>query len=427
MAAPGDAQEQQGREPGLTRRGLLRSAGAAGLGLGAGVAGGYSLGQDDSADGGDGPAVVPFYGPRQAGIITPAQGRLAFGAFDLVLERAGELRELMHAWTYAAARMTAGKPAGVENHEPLAPPDDTGEALGLPPSRLTITFGVGPGVFERDGEDRLGLADRRPRQLRELPPLPAEALDPARSGGDLCVQACADDPQVAFHALRDLTRIGRGAVVLRWSQLGFGRTSSTTRSQRTPRNLMGFKDGTKNLRAEDTAELERWVWVGDEGPDWLRGGTIMVGRRIRMLIEVWDRASLGDQELTIGRHKRSGAPLGASDEFEPVDLAAHSGGEPVIPADAHIRLSAPRANAGAKLLRRGYSFTDGVDQERGQLDAGLFFICFQRDPLAQFARIQRSLSGDALNEYIVHTSSAVFAIPPGVSRDGYVGEGLLGA
>ncbi|MDQ3607744.1 MAG: iron uptake transporter deferrochelatase/peroxidase subunit [Actinomycetota bacterium] len=372
-----------------------------------------------------GSGIVPFFGARQAGIVTPAQDRLAFGAFDLTVDDVGELRELLRAWTTAAARMTAGEPAGPENTEPLAPPDDTGETAGLLASRLTITFGFGPGVFEQDGRDRFGLVAKRPAALRELPRLPAESLDPLRSGGDLCVQACADDPQVAFHALRNLTRIGRGAVVLRWSQLGFGRTSTTSRAQATPRNLMGLKDGTNNVRAEDEGDLERWVWVGDEGPAWLRGGTVMVTRRIRMLLEVWDRASLADQEQTIGRHKASGAPLGADDEFAPVDLAARRDGEPVIPPDAHIRLSAPQPNGGAKLLRRGYSFTDGVDQERGQLDAGLFFVCFQRDPLAQFARIQRSLGPDALNEYIVHTSSAVFAIPPGPRTGGYVGEGLL--
>jgi deferrochelatase/peroxidase EfeB len=249
-------------------------------------------------------------------------------------------------------------------------------------------------------------------------------MNPAISGGDICVQACSDDPQVAFHAVRNLARIGRGAVVMRWSQLGFGRTSTTTRAQDTPRNLMGFKDGTNNLRAEDTAELDRFVWVGDEGPDWLRGGTYLVSRRIRMLIEVWDRATLSDQEDTIGRVKVSGAPLGGNAEFDKPDLKARSQGLPVIPTDAHIRLSAPES-AATRLLRRGYSFTDGFDEVTGQLDAGLFFISFQRDP-SQFEAVQRALSGDALNEYITHTSSAVFAVPPGARADGtYIGESLL--
>jgi deferrochelatase/peroxidase EfeB len=321
--------------------------------------------------------------------------------------------------------MTDGEPAGPVNSEPLAPPDDTGETAGLLPSRLTVTIGFGPSLFERGGEDRFGLAAERPPVLRELPVLPVESIDPQVSGGDLCVQACADDPQVAFHALRNLTRIARGRAVLRWSQLGFGRTSTTSREQETPRNLMGFKDGTNNIRAEDTADLDSFVWVGDEGPDWFTGGTTMITRRIRMLLEVWDRASLADQELTIGREKTTGAPLGKDNEFDPVDLEEEVDGEPVTPENAHVRLSAPATNEGAKLLRRGYSFTDGVDQVRGQLDAGLFFISFQRDP-QQFVRVQRRLGGDALNEYIVHTSSAVFAIPPGTEPGGYVGETLLG-
>jgi deferrochelatase/peroxidase EfeB len=149
-------------------------------------------------------------------------------------------------------------------------------------------------------------------------------------------------------------------------------------------------------------------------------------RRIRMLHEVWDRASLEDQELTIGRRKYSGAPLGGSDEFEPLPLDAEVDGKPLIPVDAHVRLASPQIN-GERILRRGYSFTDGVDERLGELEAGLFFICFQRDPEKQFVAIQRRLgSHDALNEYIKHVGSAVFAVPPGAKPGGYVGETLLG-
>jgi deferrochelatase/peroxidase EfeB len=268
---------------------------------------------------------------------------------------------------------------------------------------------------------------RKPRALSQIASLPGDSLDPELSGGDLCVQACSNDPQVAFHAVRNLARVGRGAVVMRWSQLGFGRTSSTTRSQATPRNLMGFKDGTRNLRAEDTDAMNRFVWLG-QGNDvpWMVNGTYMVTRRIRMLIETWDRSALADQESTIGRHKYSGAPLGGSDEFDAPELAARREGKRVIPVDAHIRVASSEMNAGAEILRRGYSFTDGVVEELGELDAGLFFICFQRDPKAQFEAIQQRLgSSDALGEYIKHTSSAVFAIPPGARAGGFVGEGLF--
>jgi deferrochelatase/peroxidase EfeB len=394
----------------VSRRGLFGLAAAAGAGAAAGVATGAS-GGDEAGD------AVPFHGERQAGIVTPAQDRLHMAAFDVApgVTR-DELRDLLRDWTAAASRMTAGRVVG-SVPDPLAPPIDTGEADGLPPARLTVTFGFGPRLFD----ERFGLAAVRPAALRELEPRPGDALDPDRSGGDLCVQACADDPQVVFHAVRNLARIGRGAVTMRWSQLGFGRTSRTTAAQATPRNLMGFKDGTNNLTAEDGARLAQQVWVGGEAPAWLRGGTYIVARRIRMLIEVWDRASLTDQEQTIGRVKASGAPLGARFEHDPVRPAA-------LPPDSHVRLARPASNGGAALLRRGYSFTDGFDAELGQLDAGLFFIAFQRDPHRQFAAIQRRLgTTDKLNEYIKHTGSALFAIPPGVWPGGSVGDGLFTA
>ncbi|HEY7267770.1 MAG TPA: iron uptake transporter deferrochelatase/peroxidase subunit [Solirubrobacterales bacterium] len=417
--------ETDEHQDGISRRRLLAGAGVAGVGIGLGGAG-YLIGRESAEAAPHLDATVAFHATRQAGIDTPAQDRLHFAAFDLTLGSAAELRDLLREWSDAAAQMTQGAMVGNANEERLAPPDDTGETVGLRSASLTVTFGLGPDVFERDGRDRFGLRSRRPHALRQIEPLPADVLDPELSGGDLCVQACSDDPQVAFHAVRNLARLGRGAAVMRWSQLGFGRTSSTTRSQATPRNLMGFKDGTRNLRAEDTEAMQRFVWLG-EGDDvpWMANGTYMVTRRIRMLIETWDRTSLGEQEKTIGRSKYSGAPLGGAKEFDAPDLAA-SGGKPVIPADAHIRLASSEANGGAEILRRGYSFTDGVVEELGELDAGLFFICFQKDPKAQFEAIQRRLgSNDALNEYIKHTSSAVFAIPPGARRGGFVGEGLF--
>jgi deferrochelatase/peroxidase EfeB len=229
--------------------------------------------------------------------------------------------------------------------------------------------------------------------------------------------------------VRNLARVGRGVVESRWSQLGFGRTSSTTSTQVTPRNLQGFKDGTNNLHGDDPQVMARDVWVGSgDDPTWMRGGSYMVTRRIRMLIEVWDRTSLLDQEQTIGRVKDTGAPLGGTEEFQPVPLSKRTAaGVPAIPNDAHIRLAAPETNRGAALLRRGYSFTDGTDPVTGQLDAGLFFICYQRDPRMQFIPVQGRLASlDALNEYIKHVGSGIFAVPAGVQRGGYIGETLFG-
>jgi deferrochelatase/peroxidase EfeB len=411
--------------PAMNRRRFLGTAGVAAGGLVVGGAITTALdGGSAGADGGD--DVVAFYGIHQAGITTPTQSRLHIAAFDVVDGASREdVRGLMRQWTAAAARMTEGRSLGDGSVDALAPPPDTGEAVGLPASNLTVTVGFGTSLFGHGGKDRFGLAAQGPAALAPLEALPGDELDPSRSDGDLCVQACADVPEVAFHAVRNLARIGRGVVVMRWSQLGFGRTAITNASQQTPRNLMGFKDGTNNITADEQDALDRYVWVGSEAPAWLRGGSYMVTRRIRMLIEVWDRSALGDQEATIGRVKDSGAPLGSRAEHDKPNLTAKGSLGPVIPAKAHIRLAAPVTNDGVRILRRGYSFTDGFDSELGQLDAGLFFVAFQRDAHKQFTVIQRRLAADALNEYIKHVSSGLFAVPPGAVRAGdYLGRAL---
>jgi len=405
----------------VSRRAFLTGVGAAGavgaVGLGAGLAGctrehASSSGTADTTGrtGGD-RSVVAFRGTHQAGIVTPAQDRLAFAAFDLTSNSKADLLSMLSTWTAAAEAMTLGKqvPGGASNL--AAPPADTGEAVGLPASALTVTIGFGPSLFD----DRFGLGSRRPGALVELPALPGDSLQPARSGGDLCIQACANDPQVAFHAVRNLARLARGHAVIRWSQLGFGRTSSTGSNQATPRNLMGFKDGTRNIKADETAALDQHVWVGAEtDQQWIKGGSYLVARRIRMLIESWDRDYLADQQNVFGRFKTTGAPLTGTHEFDTPDLDMTDAGKPVIPANAHIRLASPDGNGGVRILRRGYSYTDGIDPATGELDAGLFFIAFQKDPRTHFVALQRKLGmDDALNEYISHTGSALFACPPG--------------
>lgn len=377
---------------------------------------------------------VPFYGAHQAGIVTPAQDRLHFAALDVTSDRRDELIDLLRAWTSAAAQMTGGHQVGTfgaTDGPYLAPPEDTGEALGLSAANLTITFGFGPSLFlDGDGNDRFGLAAKRPRALRDLPHFPGDNLDAARSGGDLCIQACADDPQVAVHAVRNLARVAFGVAGVRWSQLGFGRTSSTSTTQTTPRNLMGFKDGTANLKAEGTALLDQFVWVAsgdDPAAAWLTGGTYLVARRIKMHIETWDRTSLAEQEAVIGRDKRLGAPLSGGDELTAADFDAAGSDGPLIPESAHVRLAHPTSNGGSHILRRGYNFADGSDG-LGHLAAGLFFIAFTRDPDQHFIPLQTNLArNDALNEYIQHTGSALFAVPPGVpaAGDRFVGDTLF--
>ncbi|GIM95650.1 iron uptake transporter deferrochelatase/peroxidase subunit [Paractinoplanes toevensis] len=369
---------------------------------------------------------VPFYGPVQAGIVTPAQDRLHFVAFDVITTSRDRLIQLLEDWTAAAARMTAGRDAGEIGATAgilEAPPDDTGEAIGLPAAGLTLTIGFGPTLFrDATGKDRFGLAARKPAALADLPHFPGDTIDATISGGDICVQACANDPQVAVHAIRNLARIGMGVVSVRWSQLGFGRTSSTSTAQATPRNLFGFKDGTANLKAEETDLLRQHLWAAaDDGSDWMAGGSYLVTRKIRMMIETWDRTSLGEQEDIVGRTKGEGAPIGQGKEFDEPDLTSTS-----IRPDAHVRLAHPTSNSGAHLLRRGYNFVDGSDG-LGRLNAGLFFIAYQRDPRTHFVPIQLNLARhDAMNEYLRHVSSGLFACPPGVSGpDDFWGRALF--
>ena len=417
--------EYRGVSQGVSRRGLLGAAGAA---VAAGVAG-YAVhsattDQQSVAVGNAHP--VDFHGGHQAGIVTPAQDRLHFATFDLTTSKRDDLVNLLKTWTAAAAQMAAGRDVGeygAVSGPGAAPPEDTGEAVGLPPARLTVTVGFGPSLFD----DRFGLAGRRPAALADLPHFIGDSLDPARCGGDIAVQACSDDPQVAVHAIRNLARLGFGTAAVRWSQLGFGRTSSTSREQTTARNLFGFKDGTANLKLEDTEKLEQQLWVqpGD-GPDWMIGGSYLVARRIRMTIETWDRTSLDEQEIIVGRSKGSGAPLGKADEFAPIDFELkNEAGELRVSETAHVRLAHPTMNNGAELLRRGYNFVDGSDG-LGRLDAGLFFLAYQRDPRKQFIPIQRQLSrSDVMNEYIRHVGSGIYACPGGVQAGSFWGEKLF--
>lgn len=411
----------------LSRRDMLRLTGATSLGLllgGGGVSGFMAarkavaepknIANEDS---------ISFYGSNQAGILTPAQNFIYFAAFDLTTTNLSDVKKLMQAWTTAAASLTSGTLIGDVNDKPNLPPSDTGEADGLTPSRLTLSFGVGPSFFD----DRFGLSSKRPAQLADLPAFAGDNLDPKWCGGDLCVQACADDLQVAFHAIRNLARIARGTAVLRWTQEGFQRTGTADPKGATPRNLLGFKDGTGNPDTSDDKEMNTVVWnQSSDGPAWMSGGTYMAVRRVRLRIEVWDRSSLSDQENTFGRYRHTGAPIGAKEEFDDLDLkAADAAGKPIIPPNSHSALA--HGDGTVKMLRRSYSYSSGLDNATGQLDAGLLFISFQRDLKKQFIETQQRLAkNDLLNEYMTHTGSAVFACFSGVHAGGYIGDGLLG-
>jgi deferrochelatase/peroxidase EfeB len=364
-----------------------------------------------------------FYGDHQGGIATAAQDHLVFATFDVETQSPSVLRSTLDSWSQASADMAAGRdlPGG---YALSSPPSDTGEAMGIGPARLTITLGLGTAFFTAPA----AASSQRPSRLVDLPAFPGDQIDGSTSGGALCVQACSDDPQVAFHAIHNLARLGLGSLVLRNVQVGFGRTSSTTSAQTTPRNLLGFKDGTNNLLADEPGAFEEHVWVSSGDPAWMRGGTFLVARRIRTRLEEWASSSLGTQQDAIGRVKGSGAPLGATREHDKVDLAAVGPhGQPIIPEGAHIRLASATQNGGVRILRRGYGFADGVDPVTGELDAGLFFISFQKDPIEQFAAIQHQLSlADSLHQYLVHTSSGVYACPRGLSPSEGWGSQILG-
>lgn len=313
-AQPQPEQQAVSESPVAPSRRSVLGWGGAGLALGAAAAGGAVAafgGGSDMVSAAAAGGAVPFHGEHQAGIASAVQDRLHFAAFDVKTKSREELIKLLKDWTEAARRMTAGLPVGEGGFGglPEAPPDDTGEALGLKASRLTLTIGFGPGLFAKD---RFGLEGKRPEALVDLELFPGDNLDPARSGGDICVQACADDPQVAVHAIRQLARIGFGKTAVRWSQLGFGKTSSTTPEEQTPRNMMGFKDGTRNISGTDKAALEKHVWVGaGDGSDWMTGGSYLVARRIRMNIEIWDRTPWASRR-TSSAATRARAPPSAS-------------------------------------------------------------------------------------------------------------------
>lgn len=435
--ASGDQSPSAEHRTGVSRRAVL---GAAGVGVvAAAAAGGVAVGRSTAAESkADANAhIVPFYGDYQAGIVTEAQDRLHFASFDVITDNRDDLIDMLKRWTTAAERMTRGLDTvegGALDLGDYTPPADTGEALGLSAASLTLTIGFGPGLFgpsaaNPTGVDRFGLADRKPAALQDLPAFVADAIERPRSFGDIGVQACSDDPQVAVHAIRNLARMGFGVVSVRWSQLGFGRTSSTTATQATPRNMFGFKDGTANIKSNDTAALDQHVWVAESdnppAAQWMTGGSYLVARRIRMDIEPWDRAMLLEQEQIVGRFKGNGAPLGKVDEFDEPDFNIGDGTGPLIARNAHVRLAHPDNLNGVRILRRGYNFTDGSDGF-GHLDAGLFFIAYCRDAHNQFVPMQRALaSKDAMMEYLMHTGTALFAVPPGLREGEYWGQHLF--
>jgi deferrochelatase/peroxidase EfeB len=372
--------------------------------------------------------IEPFFGAHQGGIATPSQTHTYFAVFDLQTDKADDVKTLLRRWTDLAAKLSTGAFDSATSPDVLK--TDSGEALGLDPNRLTLTFGFGAPLFEKGGKDRYGLKAKKPEALIDLPYFNGDQLVEGQTGGDLSIQACANNPQVAFHAVRRLAREAYGIVSIRWAQSGF----SAQYGDKAPRNMMGFKDGTIN--PQNALDYDRFVWVGDEGPAWMRGGSYVVARLVRVAIEHWDRMDLDYQQQTIGRNKFSGAPLGGKKESDPLDLSAtDKDGNPLIPPTAHARIASSAMNDGTQLLRRGYSYNNGASfiaerwppwRQGIEYDAGTFFICYQRDPRTAFVKIFDKLSKlDAMNQFITHVGSGLFACPPGIAEGGFIGEKLF--
>ena len=354
---------------------------------------------------------IPFYGKRQSGITTPIQRQVYFAVLDLATEDLETIRGIFKSWTAYIARMMQGELVEAYKSNTMLPPTDTGEAVGMGTERLTITVGVSPSFL-----DKLKLSSKKLPELEDLPKFARDQLQEDFTGGDICIQACAEDAQVAFHAVRNLLRKGREHLTLKWSQTGY---AAITSQGSTPRNLFGFKDGTANVTSQD--DFDRVIWCDQD--NWMKNGTYLIVRRVQMHLETWDRTSLKEQENTFGRHRDSGAPLGAVDEFDPVDLELKDDkGNLVIPEDCHVRLA---KEVGEEIYRRAFSYSNGIDPRTGQFDAGLLFISFQKDP-QQFIKVQKNLgTKDKLNEYITHVGSGLFAILPGVEEGGYLGQSLF--
>ena len=390
----------------MDRREFLKKAGIGGAGLALGLSGAsafFANKEQGSKNIADGQEEISFYGKHQAGITTPMQKNIYFVVLDLRTTDKNELIQLFKDWTDYSEKLVNGDLVKKDGSNALLPPSDTGETVGLNPYRLTLTFGVSASFLTK-----LGLEKKRPKLFRDLPAFPKEQLREQYTGGDIVIQACADDEQVAFHAVRNLIRKGRNKVTMKWSQSGFAAIGDR---METPRNLFGFKDGTANVTTEK--DFDKVVWADSQ--DWMKNGSYMAVRRIIMHLETWDRTNLQEQENTFGRYKESGAPFGKQNEFDEVDLS-------LLPVDSHVRLA---KEVDLPILRRSYSYSDGIDPKTGQFDAGLLFIAFQKDP-DRFVKIQTNLGADdKINEYVTHIGSGLFACFGGVKEGEYIGQDLF--
>ena len=408
----------------VSRRKFLKgtAAGAAGTALAGGVllGGARADGEAARTSGPATEAAYPFHGVNQAGVLTPAphakQPFSCVAAFDCTAASQADLTLLMYELTGRAWFLTTG---GTPPNLGVGQPPSDSDVLGptVPADGLTVTLSVGSSLFD----DRYGLRSRKPLKLTEMQPFPNDFLDPAWLHGDLLLQLCANHPDTIHHAIRDILKHTSGGMQLRWKMEGYG---SPPRPSGTPRNLLGFKDGTANPTGTLASSL---IWVDDPAePAWAQGGSYQVVRLIRMLVEFWDRVSINEQQNMFGRRRDSGAPLDGNSEFDIPNYAADPHGY-VIPLDSHIRLANPRTRATAdqRIIRRSYNYDLGVD-ENGNLQAGHIFIAYQQDIERQFETIQKRLINEPLVDYVQPFGGGYFFALPGVrDANDWFGRGLL--
>lgn len=423
---PKESNNDNRDENSYSRREVLKMAALAGTGIVVGMSGMASLFAMNNglrANGHDNPDSedshseivnedeIPFYGVRQAGIVTPQQMYMCFASFDIISDNVEELKHLLKIWTDSSADMSAGRALRETNRQHQLNRAD--EKSTDSSAKLTITFGFGSTLFTKNGIDRFGLGSQCPEELKEIPSMPGETINSQISGGDICVQVCTSDPIVAFHVIRNLAASSNEMAVIRWIQTGFIDASDG----QTPRNLFGFKDGTANIELASEQAKENHVWVdSSKGPAWMINGTYLAARKIRMDMEKWEQTFFRMQEAIFGRSKNGGAPFGKHDEFDAVSMRE-------IPSDSHVWVA---RSTGTKIWRRSYSYFDGIDPVTGNLNAGLFFISFQQNVRRQLVPMLSLLAKhDALNPFISTISSSVFACPPGPSEGGFIGEKLF--
>lgn len=395
--------------PGPSRRGLFAGLGATGVaGLAAGGLAGHAVTEGTRPED---PALVSARGRvrategRPPALAVPTPAHVHVLALDLHGDDASEVRraarEVLQAWDDHVPALHEEGLAGLTEGSPTQ---------GLHPASLAVTTGVGASLLERTG-----LTGQRTDEMEDLPSFDADDLEPDHCDGDLMLHVGAEDPVVVSSAVDHLVGLVGDHARVRWALPGFQRSTATAHDPAaTPRNLMGHIDGTVNPDpAEALFDTQVRAVHGELDLAWMDGGTYVVVRRIRMLLDTWFSREAKEREAVIGRRLSDGAPLGGDHEDDLPDLAArHDDGTPVIPEHAHIRLASPEATLGARMVRRSFSYDLGW-RAGGRRQAGMLFTAWQADPRQSFTAVQQALDegGDALNDYIRHEGSALFAVP----------------